>query len=657
MKLIKLHLTNFKGIASFTLEADGKGVDIYGDNATGKTTLMDAFLWLLFGKDSQNKTDFEIKTLGPDGEPEHGLEHSVEARLQLPNGRQTTLKKTFYEKWTKKRGSATAEFTGHTTDHYLDGVPVKKKEYDELISEIAEEGIFRLLTDPTYFNTQLHWQDRRQLLLEVCGDISDEEVLANEPSLTELADLINEHSIDDLKKIIAAKRTKINKELQKIPVRIDEVQLGLPNIDGLEPGELEKELHAINGLIRDEQQKLTRVEAGGEIAEKNKKLAELETEILRIKLEHQAQNGDKLSAKRKAANELKLRIDQCQSEIGFTKSKAALIDKQAKTIEATMNAKREEWHKIDSEAFVYQEENTCPTCGQELPEQKVAEAREKALARLNLNKSSRLETIAKEGKRLKKEYERLQNDLSDTNASVNRKETELATLKGQLPAMEQEVEKLMSMEVPIEENAQYKAKLHEKALVGEEVAGLHKNAESAKAVILERIEDLQNTRRQIESNKSKIALYAQGKKRTAQLKEEERLLAAEYEALEKQLYLTEEFIRTKVRLLDEKINSKFKLARFKLFNTLINGGIEECCETTHDGVPFGNLNSGARLNVGLDIINVLADHYNFAPAVWIDNAESVTNILPTEGQQIKLVVSERDAELRVEGVKKIKEAV
>lgn len=657
MRLISLTLNNFKGIKSFALKPQGKDTNIYGDNATGKTTLMDAFLWLLFGKDSQNKTDFEIKTLGPNGEPEHGLEHSVEARLQLPNGRQTTLKKTFYEKWTKKRGSATAEFTGHTTDHYLDGVPVKKKEYDELISEIAEEGIFRLLTDPTYFNTQLHWQDRRQLLLEVCGDISDEEVLANEPSLTELADLINEHSIDDLKKIIAAKRTKINKELQKIPVRIDEVQLGLPNIDGLEPGELEKELQAINGLIRDEQQKLARVEAGGEIAEKNKKLAELETEILRIKLEHQAQNGDKLSAKRKAANELKLRIDQCQSEIGFTKSKAALIDKQAKTIETTMNAKREEWHKIDSEAFVYQEENTCPTCGQELPEQKVAEAREKALARFNLNKSDRLETIAKEGKQLKKEYERLQNDLSDTNASVNRKETELATLKGQLPAMEQEIEKLMSMEVPIEENAQYKAKLREKALVGEEVARLHKDAESAKAVVLERIEDLQNTRRQIESNKSKITLCAQVKKRIAQLKEEERSLAAEYEALEKQLYLTEEFIRTKVRLLDEKINSKFKLARFKLFNTLINGGIEECCETTHDGVPFGNLNSGARLNVGLDIINVLADHYNFAPAVWIDNAESVTNILPTKGQQIKLVVSERDAELRVEGVKKIKEAV
>ena len=147
MRLIDLKLFNFKGIRSFELKSDGKDVSIMGDNGSGKTTLADAFMWLLFGKDSQNKTDFEIKTLGPDGEPEHGLEHTVEARLQLPNGKQLTLKKVFSEKWTKKRGSATAEFTGHTTDHYIDGVPVKKKEFDEQIAEIADEEIFRLLTD------------------------------------------------------------------------------------------------------------------------------------------------------------------------------------------------------------------------------------------------------------------------------------------------------------------------------------------------------------------------------------------------------------------------------------------------------------------------------------------------------------------------------
>ena len=233
MKILNLTLRNFKGIRNFELNTEGKDVNTFGDNATGKTTLFDAFTWLMFGKDSLNRADFEIKTLGPDGQPEHGLEHAVEAILELDDRQQIALKKVFQEKWQKKRGSATAEFTGHTTDHFVDGVPVQKKEYDARIAEIADENIFRLLTDPRYFNEVLHWQKRRELLLEVCGDISDEDVLASEPKLSRLSEVLGDRAIDQHRKIIQTRRTEINKELQKIPVRIDEVKLGLPNIDDI----------------------------------------------------------------------------------------------------------------------------------------------------------------------------------------------------------------------------------------------------------------------------------------------------------------------------------------------------------------------------------------------------------------------------------------
>lgn len=127
MKILNLTLQSFKGIRNFELNTQGKDTNIYGDNATGKTTLADAFMWLLFDKDSSNRKDFQIKTLGSNGEPEHGLEHAVEAVLELEDGSQLALKKVYQEKWTKKRGSATAEFTGHTTDYFVDGVPVQKK--------------------------------------------------------------------------------------------------------------------------------------------------------------------------------------------------------------------------------------------------------------------------------------------------------------------------------------------------------------------------------------------------------------------------------------------------------------------------------------------------------------------------------------------------
>lgn len=84
MKLLKLRLHNFKGIRSFTLEPQGRDLGVFGANATGKTTLADASQWLLFGKDSNGKTDFEVLPLGPDGKRVSGItEASVEVELDL----------------------------------------------------------------------------------------------------------------------------------------------------------------------------------------------------------------------------------------------------------------------------------------------------------------------------------------------------------------------------------------------------------------------------------------------------------------------------------------------------------------------------------------------------------------------------------------------
>jgi cell division protein FtsB len=145
--------------------------------------------------------------------------------------------------------------------------------------------------------------------------------------------------------------------------------------------------------------------------------------------------------------------------------------------------------------------------------------------------------------------------------------------------------------------------------------------------------------------------------RIKELSDQERELAKEYEDLEQQVFLAEEFTRAKVGLLEKKINSRFDLARFKLFDVQVNGALSETCTTTYDGVPFDSLNHGARLNVGLDIINTLADFYDFTPPVWIDNAESVTSIIPTRGQAIKLVVSAKDKKLRIERTTEILEEV
>jgi prefoldin subunit 5 len=184
--------------------------------------------------------------------------------------------------------------------------------------------------------------------------------------------------------------------------------------------------------------------------------------------------------------------------------------------------------------------------------------------------------------------------------------------------------------------------------IREDIANMQADSNTAIMAIQKEIDTLTDAITALEQAAARLEARKNGEKRIEDLKAEERRLAAEFEDLEQQIYLTEEFIRAKVRMLEDKINSKFRMARFKLFNVLVNGGIEECCETVYNGVPYSNLNNGAKLNIGLDIINTLAEHYGFAPVVFIDNAESVVNILPTKGQQIRLIVSAADKKLRIE---------
>jgi DNA repair exonuclease SbcCD ATPase subunit len=659
VELLSLTLKNFKGIRNFTLDVQGQDTDIYGDNAAGKSTLADAAMWLLFDKDSQNRKDFEIKTLGPNGEPEHGLEHSVEGVYRLPDGRLLTLKKVFQEKWTKKRGSATAEFTGHTTDHFIDGVPVKKSEYDARIAEIADEQVFRLLTDPRYFNEALHWQKRRELLLQVCGDVTDTEVIGSQAELAKLIDILGNRTIEQHRKTIQARRTEINRELEKIPVRIDEVMRGLPDISQIIPDALETDIQKLRAQIEVKQQELARAEAGGEIAEKRKQLVEVETRLLQIKNEHQAKVGDKLVEKQRVLNEMRMKTSQLQMEINNGKTNADLFFKRAQELEVRIRDKRDKWYEVNEREFEYDPDTVCPTCGQDLPAEKLAEAREKALAQFNRQKAQELEQIAAEGKQMQNEREDYMQHHSSLVAGINEREAGLSELKAQCAVFEKQLKELASLETPITENPAYIQKLQEKEQIEAVITQLRQDASATMTAIKSEISTFHEALRTLENEMANLKHHKQGLKRIDELKAEERKLAAEFEDIEHQLYLTDEFIRTKVRMLEEKINSKFKMARFKSFDVQVNGALAECCETTFNGVPYSNLNSGARLNVGLDIINTLAEHFAFAPVVFIDNAESVVNILPTKGQQIRLIVSAADKKLRIELAEKkeLKEAV
>ncbi|MFC4102880.1 AAA family ATPase [Paenibacillus xanthanilyticus] len=648
MVLLELELIGFKGARHFKLDsAGGADLDVFGENAAGKTTLFDAFTWLKFDKDSQNKKDFNIKTLDSAGKVEQsGADHEVRAVLQV-NGKRVELRKVFREKWSKKRGSAIAEFTGHETDYFIDGVPVKKGEFNAYVDSLVKEDLFKLLTSPTFFNEQLKWQDRRKILLEVCGDMSDADVIAGNAELAELPAILGDRSIEDQRKVIAAKRAEINKQIEMIPTRIDEVNRSFPDLPTYSEDVLDQQIEVLKGRIAAKEAEQQRIESGAELVAKQKRVAEIEGELLQIKNEVQSGALDDLAAKRRTLDDKRRKAQEVEFEIASLRRQIERNDVVIKDREAEAEKLRAEWRKVDAETFEGHSHATdCPTCGQALPEEQVAEAHEKALKSFNVSKSNRKERIFVTGKAAAEEAGRLKAANTDQLVMVEQMQAGLHAAREAVRAAEAELA-ATSPAPDISNHPAYTAKLEEKAAVESEITGLRSASQSALSDARMQLAKMRMEAEALERDKAKFGQVNAAKQRIADLKAEERQLAAAYEQLERELFLTEEFIRTKVTMLEEKINGKFRFARFKLFEQQINGGLTECCETLYNGVPYSDMNNAARINVGLDIINTLSEHYGFAAPIFIDNAEAVTQLAETRGQQIRLIVSKGDKQLRV----------
>lgn len=650
IRIQTLTLKNFKGIKEFTLKADGENLNVFGDNATGKTTLYDAFIWLLFDKDSANQKAFEIKTI-IDGKAANRLDHEVEAALNI-DGSIVKLKKTYREDWTRKRGSATETFSGHETVYFIDDVPKKKNEYNKYIDSIAEEEIFKLLTSPSFFNHSIKWQDRRSALLRVAGEVSNDEIFKSSDKLKGLAVIMEGRKIEDFKKMKAAEKTKINAEIEKIPVRIDEIQLSIPegsaDVEKLTADieALDAEINALNEQINVIQNGKAlndlRLELQSLTIQKNDLKREIEDgsreNVYRIKTKIQEEEGNLRIIER--------RRDDLMREMGDN-------IKRIDDLKEKMDALRPKYTARKKEEFKAPEACGCPTCGQDLPADQIEAANEKAKAAFNLKKSADLEEMASHGKWMKSEFVKISeanavhsDSLEGINADIIKKDKTLAKLKEDLKTAENGVQDASTDNrfINLEEKA------HQ---VENEIQNIQNNAAEAIEGIREEIAELKAKRAELSSQASIFANVPNLEKRIAELEAQQEKLAEAFEKAEEHIYLADEFIRAQVRIMEERINSKFKIARFKLFAEQINGGLSEVCETQVNGVTYSNLNNAMKTNVGIDIINTLSAFHGLQATIFMDNAESVVDPLHTDSQMIRLVVSGEDKKLRVEAAEAV----
>lgn len=650
MKLITLTLENFKGIQSFSLDAEGQNADVYGSNGCGKSTLFDAFTWLLFGKNSHDEKDFGIKTLDEKGEVIPRIDHQVTAVIEH-DGRQIELTRTYKEKWRKQRGAAEAVMVGNTTEYAYGPVgaatPISAGEYAKVINDLIDEKIFKLITDPLYFNERLSWQERRQLLMQLCGDVTDEEIVKDNADLEEVLNLAAGRDLETTKKGVRAAIRETNKKKDEIGPRIDECRKGLVDINLASLDDARIDIRSIPEKIDALRQEKMAKSSMDQQVKAQEELATIKAKIVAMKsareTAYQERMRDLMNKEMEAQKSASEQKEICD---GLWAQHAAFrneIDRINKNLDGLRNHFREVFSKVFNKTPI---DTICPTCGQNLPPERVEKAKaamEKDEADFKQQRAELLKKIREEGKAKKADLESKQKELADLETKAKEADENLivrqdfrdefatrAKLLKVADPSEEEV-RLIQRAMDIKAHMDQPKEDPSLAQYDQKIAKLTAKLDAAKTIIT--AADRNN----------------QLNARISDLLKEEKALSMHLINLERQLYLCEQFVREKTDRLSAKLTEKIPNVNFIMFRpNVTNEGIEECCETSYHGVPYKDLNTGARINVGLEIIKALADEYHVTAPIFIDNAESVVKLVDMPSQLIRLIVSENDKTLRVE---------
>lgn len=660
IKLKKLSLLNFKGVRSLIVRFQDV-TNIFGDNATGKTTVFDAFLWLLFGKDSTDRKTFEIKTLGPDNKPFHRMDHEVTATIEI-DGEEINLKKTYKEKWVKKRGEIEPVFSGHENIFYWNDVPLKEEDYQRKISALLNENIFKLITNTSYFNSRT-WQERRNVLLELAGEISNDEVFdslrgkLNELDYAPLMNAFkNKKSVDEFKKEIGAKKKKIKEELVLIPSRIDEADRSLPEL--LNYNNLEKSLAVCQTDLQSVETKLLNNTAAQKEKQDliNSKI--LEMQGLRVQLQA-IEFTEKNNVQDKKRNreqviidlrrDLRNKLDEAQrNAIDISNNNARKTALQTKQADL-----RNKWTAANNQKLEFKEnEFHCPTCKRAYEASNIEEKKAELTKNFNHNKSTRLAEISTDGKKLAGEIAEIDQAIEVIKSKDAHVQNEIQALQQKISGTEQNNSTLSaneSLEVirHLAGNAEYNS-LKEKITLLDAEINVKPATDNIQVQLLQLKKDICLNIDAIKKSLSSKDQRQKAEARIVELKMQESQMGQELASLEGIEYSIEQFMKAKMDTLESRINGRFQIVTFKLFREQINLGEVECCDTLINGVPYIDANNAAKIQAGLDIINTLTDHFKVTAPVFIDNRESVVTIPDSHSQIINLIVSAKDKKLRVD---------
>lgn len=617
IKLKKLMIVNFKGLRNLSIDFTDI-TNISGENGTGKTSIFDAFCWLLFNKDSEGSADFSVKPLP--SVPQTSVEVTGQFVIDHQN---VEFKKILVEKWSKN------EFKGNETEYYYNGVPCQQKMFKEKIASYLSEDSFKLLTNPFAFNS-LHWEKQRGILFSMVQSISDIEICNLKPDFKGLIDSLIGKDILEYKKEIASKIRGIKEQLISIPIQIAEINRNLPDIanydEVVKQGiQLKADLESIENQISNinaQFDELNKVNS-----EKRNSIVSLQQKIGTLKLALATESQKEQFAYQSKKSDLSGKINQLKSDITSIDNEinrnVILIEHYEKEVDKL----RETWTIENERSIVLKDTDlNCPACKR--PLDNISEIKDSLTANFNLSKAEKLKEVSENAALKNGEIVNIKN----TN---NANSLRIFSIKDNIEKLEAELNLLIAPQARLTTSAEIQDIESEITAIKETIKESKPDTEN----LLERRKEIQNSLLSLREKAGLKKVHDTQSLRVKELSDNEKNINQELMNFEKIEQTIKDFTKVKIDLLETSINGMFKYAKFKLFNILINGNYEETCECLVNGVPFSSANNAAKINYGIDIINTLSAHYQISAPIFIDNRESVNDLIETQAQIINLIVT------------------
>lgn len=654
-----LHLLNFKGVSDLAIDFDARSTDIVGRNGTGKTTVFDAFTWLLFGKDSQNRTEFDLKPLDADGKIIYHLPHEVSAIINV-DGEDITLCRRLVEKWPKRNGESI--FTGNQVERLFNDVPCSEKEFNSKIAQICDEDTFKKITSPTFFVSQKSDKQKSDLL-RMAGEICDADIAVGNPEFELLLEMLGSGStkktIDELKREISAKKSRVKSEIADKPGRIDEKKRDIAR-DTDDFADIESEIETLTAERAEIYAQLTDVDAAAANIEKRRYNLASALANLKIMLSRRRDEitENALAVVRDCERELKridAEIDTEQRNIArlsgqIERDRAVIDDLNArrKRMLAEYNSFNERISAVNAETLTFDDADfVCPTCHRSLELDDIALKQAEMTERFNAEKQHRVNLLKTECDANLAAGKRVRAAIDETTARIEATITEIDELNKRVEALRAErlakngitrpdVEPIIAVDAEI---IRIKAEIADtEAKISEPVTDSTSCRDELKNMCI----DLDNRLNALKTRLAKRDAIAGYKERIAELEAEYRTLNDELNELEHLEYIIGEFSKAKAETIDARINGLFDLVRFRWIKYRVNGEETETCEATINGVPYASLNAAGRIIAGIDIINAICRFEGVTAPLFLDNAESLNVVPDTLSQQIRLIVSTDD---------------